>query len=464
MIAKIKKSLYFPVALYFSFFAGIRLRRWNPKIIVVTGSNGKTTLLHLLESQIGSLAKYSHHANSSFGIPFDILNLHRESLFKSEWISLFLKAPFAAFKNPPREKIYVVEADCDRPGEGKFLATLLNPEIVLWISTAKTHSINFESLVSKRHPEFISGSKEIPKPSNSAGRQVRNDKFTTVEEAITYEFGYFIEYCSELAIINGDSDLIRRQVSRTKTKVEEVKIQNLKSYNFDSSGTHFEIENTKYNFKFLLPEEVASSIMLCKKTVEYLNLAFDSSFSSFEMPPGRGSIFQGIKNITIVDSSYNSNLSSASTILNSFGKMKASKKWLVIGDMLEQGSSEKEEHEKLAEFIKKYSFEKIILMGPRVSNFTYPKLMSLRATRSNPERDRHAFQARDDNNSVVKFLGPKETLEYINENIKGGETMLFKGARFMEGIIEHLLENKKDIKKLARREKIWEIRRKKWGL
>src|SRR6202050_738801 len=120
MLEKFKKILYFPLASYFRFFAEIRLRRWHPKIVVVTGSSGKTRLLHLLESQIGNTAKYSHHANSSYGIPFDILDLHRKSLLPSEWISLVLKAPFACFKNPPKEKVYVVEADCDRPGEGKF--------------------------------------------------------------------------------------------------------------------------------------------------------------------------------------------------------------------------------------------------------------------------------------------------------------------------------------------------------
>src|SRR5476651_368541 len=101
---EIKKILYFPLASYFKFFAQIRLRRWNPKIVVVTGSSGKTTLLHLLESQIGAKAKYSHHANSSYGIPFDILDLHRKSLLKTEWFSLFIKAPFAAFQKIPREK------------------------------------------------------------------------------------------------------------------------------------------------------------------------------------------------------------------------------------------------------------------------------------------------------------------------------------------------------------------------
>ena len=42
--------------------------------------------------------------------------------------------------------------------------------------------------------------------------------------------------------------------------------------------------------------------------------------------------------------------------------------------MLEQGESQRQEHEKLAEVISKIKSDKIILMGPRVSEYTLPKL------------------------------------------------------------------------------------------
>src|SRR5258708_32097633 len=102
---KLKRILYLPLASYFRFFAAIELRKWHPKIVVVTGSSGKTTLLYLLESQIGDKAKYSHHANTSYGIPFDILDLHRKSLRTSEWFTFICKAPFAIFNKIPQEKI-----------------------------------------------------------------------------------------------------------------------------------------------------------------------------------------------------------------------------------------------------------------------------------------------------------------------------------------------------------------------
>lgn len=415
MVGKLKKVFYFPVATYFRFFAGIRLRRWHPRIIVVTGSNGKTTLFHLLEAQIGAKARYSHHANSSFGVPFNILGLERKTLLKSEWFRLFLLAPFQAFAPVPKEKLYVVECDCDRPGEGKFLAEFLRPEVVLWLSISRTHGMNFEGL-----------------------------PFKTVEEAIAYEFGYFLEYCSKFAIIDGDSPLEQAQIGRTNAEIKQInKTGNFEKYSVDKEGTRFVINNNQYKFSALLPEEVFYAIAMCKETVDYLDFPFDPSFSKFVLPPARGSIFEGVKDLTIVDSSYNASLSSMSAILNMYQQFPGKKKWAVIGDMLEQGAGEREEHEKLAELLKKYKFEQLILLGPRVTKYTYPLLRS---------------------ENIVCFENPRDVLDFIIEHISGGETILFKGARFMEGIIEHLLKNKSDVAKLSRREKIWEIRRKKWGL
>ena len=92
-------------------------------------------------------------------------------------------------------------------------------------------------------------------------------------------------------------------------------------------------------------------------------------------------------------------------------------------------------------FINSMNLSKIVLIGPRVSKYTYPKLKN-----------------------AEKFDMPKDGLDYILKNINGGEVILFKGARFLEGIIERLLQDKKDANKLVRRELVWENRRKAWGL
>src|SRR5260221_10652316 len=107
MLASLKKRLYFVAASYFAFWASFVLKRWHPKVVVITGSSGKTTLLHLVEAQIGDKAIYSHHANSSFGLPFDLLGLPQVSGSKLGWFKLFALAPFKIFRRLPASRLYI---------------------------------------------------------------------------------------------------------------------------------------------------------------------------------------------------------------------------------------------------------------------------------------------------------------------------------------------------------------------
>lgn len=411
MINRVKKLLYFPIAYYFRIFAQIQLKIWKPRIIVITGSNGKTTLLHLIESQLGNQAKYSHFANSTYGIPFNILGLQRKTLTIFEWPFLFLLAPFKAFKRPYKQKIYIVEADCDRPNEGKFLGSLLKPEITIWLSVSKTHSINFTSL-----------------------------------DDIAYEFGFFLEYCQNYAIINADNNLITRQLPRTKATTDKIYKTHL-HYEISQAATKFIINSKEYSFKFLLPEDTFYSIYTTNLLLNYLNAKPVDTFSNFTLPPGRSSVFAGIGNTTVIDSSYNATPASMEASLNMYKLYPGKIKWGIISDMVELGKEEAIEHKNLAKLIADCKLDKVILMGPRVLEYTLPGLKEI-----TPKL------------SIESFLTPKEVLDYLKNNIKGGEILFFKGARFLEGIIEHLLKNKDDISKLCRREEIWQKRRKQWGL
>lgn len=410
MLTNLKKLFYFPIASYFRFFAAIQLKIWKPRIFVITGSSGKTTLLHLLESQIGARAEYSHQANSSFGIPFDILDLKRKTLTLDEWPILFLQAPFKAFQKIHNKNLYIVEADCDRLGEGKFLASLLKPEMTIWLSSTKTHSVNF------------------PPPA---------------EESIAEEFGYFLENTTKKIIINGDSQLIKDQSKRTKADIEFIKKSDLKEYQVNIHSSRFKLENKTYELEYPMPKETFYQIGAMLKIMEYLSLPTDQTFSKLQLPPGRNSVFRGIRNTTILDSSYNADLGSMTVMLDTFDQISGKDKWVVLGDMVEQGREENSEHEKLAPVINSSNFQGVVLVGPRLQKYTLPLLKQ---------------------SDVESFITPREALNYLKLNIRGGELMLFKGARFLEGIIEHLLQNKGDISKLCRREKIWQQRRKKWGL
>ncbi len=422
MLKTLKSLLYFTVASYFKFFAKIKLARWHPQIVVITGSSGKTTTMALAEAIFAEKAYYSHHANSAFGIPFNILGLVRKTLLPSEWISLFLLAPLKVFSKVPNQKIYIVEADADRPSEGKFLAELLKPDITIWLSSTRTHSMNFDNLV-------VSG------------------KFNQVEEAIAYEYGYFLESAKNLVIINSDSTLIENGAKRTHVQAVHISEKILTDYKVDFSGTTFELNKKIYKFDFLLPRAAFSSVAAVLELAKRFDIT-DRNFNNFDVPPGRSSLFKGVKDTTILDSTYNTGYLAMSEIIGMFDKMKAPSKWIVLGDILEQGREEQEEHEKLARVLEEVKVDRIILMGPRISKYTYPILKEILGDRV----------------EIVSFLTPTEVLTYLKDNLRGGEFILFKGARFLEGVIENLLEDKEDARKLARRERIWEERRKAWGL
>ena len=66
--------------------------------------------------------------------------------------------------------------------------------------------------------------------------------------------------------------------------------------------------------------------------------------------------------------------------------------------------------------------------------------------------------------SAVATTDPRKALEYIQKKVKGDETLIFKGSQYLEWIIEKLLADPKDAKKLCRREKAAVQRRKSWGL
>ncbi len=419
MLKRLKNALYFPVAAYFGFFANIRLRRWKPRIVVITGSNGKTTALHMVEARLGAKARYTHHRNSSFGIPFDILDLETAAGSRWRWFALAFQAPLRAWGTAPSDTIYVVEADCDRPGEGKFLSEMLKPEVVVWLNCARTHSAQFEYTV-------------------------RSGIFENVDEAIAYEYGYFLEHASKLCIVNSDDARIMGEAERTHATVSGITERDLQSYSVSIAGVEFELYGARYSLPYLLPQEAFRSIAASAAVAHYFGIQPTTDLSHFTQPPGRSSIFRGIKNTTIIDSSYNANTSSVEAILNLVKEL-PDKKWLVFGDMTEQGGYEGEEHEKVAQMIAHGNFARVMLVGPRSRKFVLPIL------------EKSSVR-------VDSYIYPEEVVNALPNAIEGGEILVFKGARFLEGIIEHMLAEKKDVEKLCRREPVWQKKRAQWGV
>ena len=389
-------------------------------MIAITGSAGKTTMLHLLEHEMGKKAHYSHDANSAFGVSFDLLGLKGIKGSKLKWIYLLIAAPFRSLFYRHKEKFYVVEIDGERPHEAEFLAKWLKPEVTIWVSIGRSHAVQFE-------------------------KEVEEGRFENLDEAIAAEFATLPQNTSKLVYIDADSTTMKAATKNIVAKVVPIKKTSLKKYVVYPDSTDFTYGDTTFHFNHPEPKDIAFHLLVSQDLMKYLKLPFKSDFSEIKMAPGRSSYFKGKKGIDIIDSSYNAHLISVASILDMVKRMHADHKWLVIGDIVDQGSIEGEEHKKLAELIASAKPEKVVLVGRRTKKYTAPELKKLGV-------------------SAVATLDPRKALEYIEKNITGEETLIFKGSQYLEWIIEKLLENPKDAKKLCRREKAAVNRRKSWGL
>lgn len=419
-VSEFKKEFYFTAARYFRHFANLVLKRWHPRIIAVTGSAGKTTMMKMLEHEIGKKAHYSHDANSAFGIPFDVIGLRGVKGSKLRWIWLFIAAPFKAVFTFRGKEFYVVEIDGERPHEAEFLAEWLKPEVTIWVSIGTSHAVQFE-------------------------KEVEKGKFDDVEEAIAAEFANLPANTSKRVYIDADSKIMKEATRGIKAKVIPIKKSELKKYVVYPDSTDFTYGDTTFHFDHPEPKDVAFNLFVLRDLMKYLKMKFNPDFSGLVIAPGRSSHFKGYKGIDIVDSSYNAHMISMESVLDMAKRMHAEHKWLVIGDIVDQGELTESEHERLASLIAAVKPEKVILVGRRTKKFTAPKLKELGI-------------------SAVATTDPRKALEYIEKRVRGRETLIFKGSQYLEWIIEKLLADPKDAKKLCRRDRGAVRRRKSWGL
>lgn len=425
-VTRFKKRFYFIAAGYFRFFANFSLRRWNPRIIAITGSVGKTTMLHMLEYQLGDKAHYSHGANSAFGISFDLVGTHGVTGSKLRWLWLFFLVPIKSIFYQRHGEFYVVEIDGERPHETEFLAKWLRPEVTLWISLGRSHAVQFE-------------------------RQVENGEFRDIDRAITHEFAMLPQYTKKQIYIDGDIYLMTKALEKIKlhhnikAKVVECYKSDLTGYVITPTSTDYLVGDTTFHFSSPQPRALAIQLVMLKKLCSYLRIKPKTDFSGMPLPPGRSSYFEGKNGLTLIDSSYNAHLISVKSILEMAAQMKSRNLWLVIGDMIEQGKIEGEQHERLAQAIIEAEPARVILVGRRTKKYTYPILQKKKV-------------------KVVALDNVKEALKYIEENTTGEEVLVFKGSQYLEWLVEKLLKNPEDAKKLARREPVYVKRREKRGL
>ena len=235
--SKLSDKFYFVGAGYFKFWANISLKRWHPRIIMITGSAGKTTLLNLLETQLGDQAHYSHNANSAFGIAFDILGMRGVTGSKLQWIKLLFASPIKAFTYRHKEKYYIVETDGDFPGRAEYISKWLRPEASAWVSLGRSHAMCFDEVVKK-------------------------GEFASLDEAIAHEFATIPANTRKLVLIDGDNPVMVEKTKDIRANVVPLSASKLKKYEVYPDRAIFDFGKHKFVFNNPVPRAAAMRLVM----------------------------------------------------------------------------------------------------------------------------------------------------------------------------------------------------------
>jgi len=307
------------------------------KIIAVTGSSGKTSFKTLLGNLLNNYGKtyFSKKSyNNHFGVPLSLCNLENDHQYG------------------------VFEIGMSKPEEIRKLSNLVKPDIGIITNIGEAHIENFHNLngVAKAKSEII--------------ENINKNGFLILNHDDKY-FSYLSKIAKKKKI---------KVLSFGKSKKSDAFLVENKSYNNYTSlhlkvlkkNIFLRIENVNHLQIFNILSSLLILTVLNLETSKVQNLT--NLFNSIE---GRGKkhiIKRFKKKFNLIDESYNANPSSVKNAIYNFSNIKKnnSKKYLLLGDMLELGKNSIFYHKYLSYFINKSDIDKLFVYGKNAFK-TYQK-------------------------------------------------------------------------------------------
>lgn len=332
----------------------------NVPVLAITGTNGKTTTKELLASVLSKKFKIHFtqgNLNNQIGVPLTILSA------------------------PKGTEMMIIEMGANHIGEISTLCQIARPDygIITNIGTAHIEGFGSAEGVIKAKSELYEYLNKVNGIAfyNDKNQLLTEKIFRLVRRAVPFSDPTGTEL--RLEVVSSGLNLVLRATYLKHT-------YNINSGLFGS----FNLENIK--------AAIATGL--------FFGVSMDDIVAAIEsyQPKNNRSQIKVTKNNTLICDSYNANPSSMQTALESFESVKADKKCIILGDMLELGKKSDEEHLRLIARLHTLRAEKIFLAGP-------------------------IFKRLAADPGIVAFPNVAELSDHLRKDKIEGATILIKGSR-----------------------------------
>lgn len=415
---KPKKILILQKAL--RMMAVLTLKKYNPKIISITGSVGKTSTKEAVSTVLSSkfrVRKNEKNYNNEIGLPLTIIGADSGESSLYGWLKVFLKWLWVLLLPVEYPEILVLEMGADRPGDIKYLTSFIRSNAGIITDFSSSHVEFFDSI-----------------------------------EGVAKEKGTLVKELDEkgLAVINVDNPYVAKLKDQVKCGVitfgfsEEAEMRATDiSFNYAGSeekkseaGRDLLGLSFKLNYKgttipvrlnnVLAKHQIYSALAAAAVGVEFgINLvSVGAALENFSLPYGRMNLIRGIKNTYIIDDTYNSSPTSALAALDTLGEIKAGRKIAAMGDMLELGQETEEKHKLIGKKFLEIKGDMFFAVGTRM------KFAGAELERNNFPKE-----------NIFYFAGPVEAGKKLKEIIREDDLILAKGSQGMrmEKVVEEIM-------------------------
>src|ERR1700676_5217567 len=293
---------------------------WGKPLAGVTGSAGKTTtkeaIAHVLAAR-SRVLKSEGNFNNHFGLPLMLLKLE------------------------PEHDVAVVEMGMSHAGEIRAVAKIAGPEIGVVSNVAPVHLEFFDS---------ISG--------------IARAKYELIESLPP----------NGTAVLNADDDFVSQFGRNFKGKVvtygtrsmADVRAENIQTRG--AEGSEFDVVMASGREHARLPLVGEHNVLnaLAAVAVGVIRGLTPSeavgALATLAPPDKRGQVLQ-LGNITVINDCYNSNPKALNAMVDALAVMKAARRIVVAGEMLELGPAEEEMHRAAGQHIGEKKID--VLIGVR---------------------------------------------------------------------------------------------------